>query len=160
MTQLIQPCSYKTSAARALINPSVKKSYLALTSDEIFQKEEEERNRNREVKRNGFLGNGPLPWTCETEYKWKDMGPEHYPRFVRTAECKKRLCFNGFFRCKPRRYKTKILRRLTGTEAASCEDDDVSLPESLRNHWKFITVTINLCCDCVGSLPALDSPRN
>jgi len=75
-------------------------------------------------------------------------------RFVRTAECKQPLCFNGFFRCKPRRYKTKVLRRLTEAEAAaSCDDEDVSLPESLRDSWKFITVTINLCCDCSGRLP-------
>ena len=95
----------------------------------------------------------PLPWTCETKYEWKDMGVDHYPSFVRTAECKARLCFNGFFRCRPRRYKTKVLKRVSPTDSTSCEDDDVSLPEALRANWKFITVTINLCCDCSGRIP-------
>lgn len=95
----------------------------------------------------------PLPWTCETKYEWTDMGVDHYPRFVRTAECKSRLCFNGFFRCRPRRYKTKVLKKIAPADTTSCEDDDVSLPETLRSNWKFITVTISLCCDCTGRIP-------
>lgn len=119
----------------------------------------------------------------ETKYEWHDMGSDHYPRyftlkftkqtssikvslflqfykvifaysrFVRTANCKTRSCFNGFFRCRPRRYKTKVLKRVSPSDSTSCEEDDVSLPESLRSQWKFITVTISLCCDCVGRIP-------
>lgn len=119
----------------------------------------------KQIKRNGGNGGGaadiqdsPLPWTCETQYEWEDMGADHYPRFVRTAKCKSRLCFNGFFRCRPRRYKTKVLKRINPGDSTSCEDDDVSLPETLRSQWKFITVTINLCCDCTGRIPGSGSP--
>jgi len=158
------------------LGPTLKRSYFAFTQDEVDQKlrddeyREAAERRKRDVqqqifqpsKRNGAAGGSggggeaqesALPWTCETKYEWKDMGADHYPRFVRTAECKSRLCFNGFFRCRPRRYKTKVLKRVTPSDSTSCEDDDVSLPETLRANWKFITVTINLCCDCTGRIP-------
>lgn len=168
-------------ATRGLLGPNLKRSYFAFTQDEVAQKVRDDEYREavnrkkREIqhhqlshlqKRTGTGSSGgtaaagstdqqdsPLPWTCETKYEWKDMGSDHYPRFVRTAECKSRVCFNGFFRCRPRRYKTKVLKRVTPADTTSCEDDDVSLPETLRSNWKFITVTINLCCDCTGRVP-------
>ncbi|OXA64189.1 uncharacterized protein LOC110843088 [Folsomia candida] len=140
-------------AARGLVGPTLKRAFFAATREEMEGKMQEETREKREVKRSETNNEPSLPWTCETKYEWRDHGADHYPRFIRTADCKTRSCFNGFFRCRPRRYKTKVLKRVSPSDSTSCEEDDVSLPESLRSQWRFITVTISLCCDCVGRIP-------
>jgi len=73
--------TWDVSAAREIINPSLKRSYFAASPEEIALKQEEDEGRQKqEVKRSDFLGDGAFPWSCETEYKWKDMGQDHYPR--------------------------------------------------------------------------------
>lgn len=114
----------KYLAARGLVGPTLKRSFFATTKEEMDEKIRKEGREKREVKRSET--NEPsLPWTCETRYEWHDMGADHYPRFVRTAECKTKSCFNGFFRCRPRRYKTKVLKRVAPSDSTSCEEDDV-----------------------------------
>ncbi|CAG7726332.1 unnamed protein product [Allacma fusca] len=149
-------CDLPSVATRGLLGQNVKRSYFASSSEEMKRKVQEQDLMDHQIKKRETTTEGILPWTCETKYEWRDMGADHYPRFVRTAECKSKVCVRGFFRCKPRRYKTKILKRISGPESSSCEEDDVSLPETLRSNWRFITVTINLCCDCTGPgrLPA------
>jgi len=138
-------------AQRGLVGPTLKRrkrAYFAYTQEELDEQLKKEHHRQKRE-----ITQSPLPWTCETKYEWIDMGPHHFPRFVRTAECKSSSCFNGFFRCRPRRYKTKVLHEIQSTDSTSCEDDDVSLPETLRPNFRFKSIEINLCCECGGRIP-------
>ncbi|KAL4220997.1 hypothetical protein ACF0H5_019260 [Mactra antiquata] len=53
-----------------------------------------------------------LPWFCECELNWKDLGNDHKPRFVRDGKCSKNKCWYGHYDCIPQRYNIQVLRRI------------------------------------------------
>ncbi|KRZ90578.1 Protein trunk [Trichinella sp. T8] len=84
-----------------------------------------------------------LPWTCEEQANWIDLGESRFPRFVRSVTCSSDRCFYGHYRCRPRAFTVKILRRLT----ANCINDDNG---QLVEPWVFEEFALNLCCQCTA----------
>lgn len=91
------------------------------------------------------------PWKCDAKIKWVDLGPDYFPRFLRTVECTKHYCWYKAFVCKPKSFAVKILHRRKG----KCADaGNLKRISSFDFHgefgevWKWEEVAINFCCDC------------
>lgn len=50
-------------------------------------------------------------WECESRIKWIDLGPDYFPRYLRSVECTSKYCWYGHYKCKPRSFTVKILKR-------------------------------------------------
>ncbi|VDP30177.1 unnamed protein product [Soboliphyme baturini] len=53
-----------------------------------------------------------LPWSCETTVQWMDLGADHFPRYLRSVRCTSDRCFYGHYRCQPKAFTVKVLKRL------------------------------------------------
>uniref|UniRef100_A0A182KAZ0 Trunk n=1 Tax=Anopheles christyi TaxID=43041 RepID=A0A182KAZ0_9DIPT len=105
--------------------------------------------------RSAATGGSPRPWECEAKIRWIDLGPEYFPRFLRTVECTRQKCWYGHYSCQPRSFTVKILRRRTG----ECVQSDRlrrigvdGLPGELRELWVWEERAVNFCCDCAPAL--------
>lgn len=91
------------------------------------------------------------PWKCEAKIKWVDLGPDYFPRFLRTVECTKHYCWYKAFVCKPKSFAMKVLHRRKGICADAANLRKISSFE-FRNEfgevWKWEEVAVNFCCDC------------
>uniref|UniRef100_A0A182PSP1 Trunk n=1 Tax=Anopheles epiroticus TaxID=199890 RepID=A0A182PSP1_9DIPT len=103
------------------------------------------------TRSSGSGGGSPRPWECEAKIRWIDLGPEYFPRFLRTVECTRQKCWYGHYSCQPRSFTVKILRRRTG----ECVQSDRlrrigvdGLPGELRELWVWEERAVNFCCDC------------
>ncbi|XP_053670629.1 protein trunk [Anopheles nili] len=107
--------------------------------------------KGRARKGSSGIGGTPRPWECEAKIRWIDLGPEYFPRFLRTVECTRQNCWYGHYSCQPRSFTVKILRRRTG----ECVQSDRlrrigvdGLPGELRELWVWEERAVNFCCDC------------
>lgn len=113
-----------------------------------------DRNKRATNRRGGIsskIRNGERPWECEAKIKWIDLGPDYFPRFLRTVECTKHVCWYGHFTCKPRSFTVKILRRRSGECVPSESLRKIGtdgLPGDLRELWVWEERAVNFCCDC------------
>ncbi|XP_014239433.1 prothoracicotropic hormone [Cimex lectularius] len=77
--------------------------------------------------------------------KLVDLGRGHYPRYLVTLVCEPNRCHKSAYVCSSLPYKTRVLKRRE-------EDDDsrpdASLPQSLREEWKFVHVPVVVACVC------------
>lgn len=64
--------------------------------------------KNDRIKRNDKY---KMQWECESKIKWMDLGPDYFPRYLRTVECTSKYCWYGHYKCKPRSFTVKILKR-------------------------------------------------
>lgn len=108
------------------------------------------------------------PWECEAKIRWIDLGPNYFPRFLRTIECTKHLCWYGHYTCQPRSFTIKLLRRRAGECAfalstlesselnqqyentRNAKTDMHGLPGDLRELWIWEERAVNFCCDCTA----------
>lgn len=81
-------------------------------------------------------------WHCKYQIVWKDLGPDYFPRFVRNVECISDKCFYDMFKCKPRSFGIKILKR----KRELCVAD--SKQSELTELWVWEEIALNFCCDC------------
>lgn len=91
------------------------------------------------------------PWKCEASIKWVDMGPEYFPRYLRTVECTRHYCWYKVFVCKPKSFAVKILHRQKGKCANAANLKKISAFDfrgDFGELWKWEEVAINFCCDC------------
>lgn len=111
-------------------------------------------NRSRrDVRRVGT--NMPIerPWECEAKIKWIDLGPDYFPRFLRSVECTTKKCWYNHYACKPRSFTVKLLRRRNGECVQTNELYRVTndnLPDDLKELWVWEERAVNFCCDCVA----------
>ncbi|XP_058055995.1 protein trunk [Anopheles bellator] len=97
-------------------------------------------------------GGSPRPWECESKIRWTDLGPDYFPRFLRSVECTRQNCWYGHYTCQPRSFLVKILHRRTGQCVQSdrlrnqLDVDDV--PGGLCELWVWEDRPVNFCCDC------------
>lgn len=63
---------------------------------------------NERSKRNNKIRN---QWQCDSAIKWIDLGPDYFPRYLRTVECITKYCWYGHYKCKPKSFAVKILKR-------------------------------------------------
>lgn len=91
------------------------------------------------------------PWKCDAKIKWVDLGPDYFPRFLRTVECTKHYCWYKAFVCKPKSFAVKILHRRKGM-CADAENlrkiSSFDFRGEFGELWKWEEVAINFCCDC------------
>lgn len=90
-------------------------------------------------------------WECESKISWIDLGPEYFPRYLRSVECVTKLCWYGHFKCKPRSFTVKLLRRrrdMCTMAKPGTKIGVAGLPESLKVLWVWEERAVNFCCDC------------
>ncbi|KAK9891684.1 hypothetical protein WA026_015652 [Henosepilachna vigintioctopunctata] len=90
-------------------------------------------------------------WHCESRLVWKDLGPDYFPRYLRTVECISDNCWFTRLKCKPRSFAVKLLRRKKHHCAMIGPETIVGFPElkkDLREVWVWEEKAVNFCCDC------------
>ncbi|XP_026461997.1 protein trunk [Ctenocephalides felis] len=93
------------------------------------------------------------PWQCEKRIQWLDLGPDYFPRYLRSVECTKHTCFYGHYRCKPRSFTLRLMRRKAGLCAQLEPDKKIGvagLPLQLRELWVWEERAVNFCCECAA----------
>lgn len=117
---------------------------------------------SKRSKRQAYRNNGrsrgsntqpQRPWECEARIKWIDLGLDYFPRYLRTVECTKHLCWYGHFTCQPRSFTVKVLRRRRGQCVRSDRLKNIvveGLPGELRELWVWEERAVNFCCDCAA----------
>lgn len=97
------------------------------------------------------------PYTCEPHIDWKDLGQDHYPKYINTVLCNTADCAN-FRLCRTTQYPVRVLRKLTEGEVIS-ESDRVKLPPELQDpipdkfnnapvQFTFANIPVNVSCEC------------
>lgn len=81
-------------------------------------------------------------WSCESRIRWQDLGPDFFPRYLRSVECTQTQCYYGHYDCRPRFFTVRLLRRRKG-ECAALQDASVDL-------WVWEERAVAMCCDCVS----------
>ncbi|XP_034248746.1 uncharacterized protein LOC117649784 isoform X2 [Thrips palmi] len=93
-----------------------------------------------------------MQWHCESPLRWLDLGPDYFPRFLRSADCGHHTCTGSGFVCRPRSFSVKVLRRREGVCAPAgdlpLEESTVGLPGELRDLWVWELRAVNFCCVC------------
>uniref|UniRef100_A0A336LSK6 CSON003225 protein n=1 Tax=Culicoides sonorensis TaxID=179676 RepID=A0A336LSK6_CULSO len=95
------------------------------------------------------------PWFCESKIRWHDLGPDYYPRWLRTVECVKHDCWYGKATCKPKSFTVKILKRQQGKCVTAEGLSSLDLPNQEKKPenthlevWTWEERAVNFCCDC------------
>ncbi|XP_066909592.1 prothoracicotropic hormone [Halyomorpha halys] len=78
---------------------------------------------------------------CAGRPKLLDLGRGYYPQFLFTLECDSK-CLP--YICTPQKYNVKVLRRRRIEDITV----DGSLPESLRESWRFVYKPVTVACLC------------
>lgn len=92
-----------------------------------------------------------LPWKCDSYLRWIDLGPDYFPRYLRTVECVKHFCWYKAFVCKAKSFAVKILKRKRGLCADTSNLKKISAYDfrgDLGEVWQWEEVAVNFCCDC------------
>lgn len=87
----------------------------------------------------------PAPWTCQTSNEWKDLGPTFFPRHVRSATCSSNTCWFGHFRCRPKFYTIKVLKKKVG-ECLRVYSFTGS--PRFQDFWEEVDYKITVDCEC------------
>lgn len=88
-----------------------------------------------------------LPWKCPTQLVWRNLGTNHFPQFLRSVRCLSKHCWFSHFRCLPKAFTIKVLKRKS--------DECVPVPSSetkesrYEQHWVFEERAVTFCCECV-----------
>lgn len=91
-------------------------------------------------------------WHCKSKIVWIDLGADYFPRYLRTVECQSKNCWFNIYRCQPRSFTVKILRRKQGVCVAVEKGARIvleGLPSELRELWVWEERAVSFCCDCV-----------
>lgn len=123
-----------------------------LSADNTMTSMKFDRSR-RDVHRSNKNMRGERPWECEAKIKWIDLGPDYFPRFLRSVECTKKKCWYNYYMCKPRSFTVKLLRRRNGecVQAKLHRTSNDELPGEFKELWVWEERAVNFCCDCVAS---------
>ncbi|XP_044259107.1 protein trunk-like [Tribolium madens] len=91
-------------------------------------------------------------WHCKSKIEWTDLGPDYFPRYLKSVVCLSENCWFGLYKCKPRSFSVNLLRRKKGFCAKggkSTHKVGVSgLPNDLKEMWVWEERAVNFCCDC------------
>lgn len=90
-------------------------------------------------------------WECESKIAWTDLGPDYFPRYVRNVECTSKRCWYGMYKCTPRSFTVKVLKRRRGKCVESLPGTKVGetgLHSDLKELWVWEERAVNFCCDC------------
>ena len=84
----------------------------------------------------------PLPWTCSIEHFWRDLGTDHFPRYIADGVCLNTTCWYGHYSCAPMRYSVNVLQQ----QPEVCVDRH--LPNILASQWRLRTFEVTSSCVC------------
>ncbi|XP_018573878.1 protein trunk [Anoplophora glabripennis] len=90
-------------------------------------------------------------WHCKSRIKWTDLGPDYFPRYLRSVECLTESCWFNMYKCRPRSFTVKILKRKRDRCVPSAQGPRTGasgLPRELRELWVWEEKAVNFCCDC------------
>lgn len=90
-------------------------------------------------------------WQCESQIKWTDLGPDYFPRYLRSVECLEKNCWFNIYKCRPRSFTVKILRRKRNrcvTPTPGTQIGVSGLPNDLKQLWVWEERAVTFCCDC------------
>ncbi|XP_045190988.2 prothoracicotropic hormone-like [Mercenaria mercenaria] len=89
----------------------------------------------------------PLPtdWHCLSLTRWRDLGENYYPRFIKQELCTSRQCYNDFYTCFPQYYPLTVLRKRRDNEESR---EETALPLQLREMWVFEVIEVPVACMC------------
>nr|CAH7735476.1 unnamed protein product [Callosobruchus chinensis] len=90
-------------------------------------------------------------WHCKQRIKWLDLGPDYFPRYLKSIECLSETCWFNIYKCRPRSFAVKLLKRRKGRCTAAPVDDSSGssgLPRELRELWVWEERAVTFCCDC------------
>lgn len=88
-----------------------------------------------------------LPCSCKTVFRLLDLGQGYFPRYLPSVDCSEGSCWRGLYRCHHRYYDVKVLKTKDKVDDSTYMHD-FSLPESLREMWKFVQVKVVVGCEC------------
>ena len=92
------------------------------------------------------LYSDPSSWHCPHSTIWKDLGPNHYPRFIQEVMCGESTCIGGFYQCRSSSYQVPVLARKNNALDAFYQV--VRLPLELRSAWTMKYITVSTYCFC------------
>ncbi|VEN42209.1 unnamed protein product [Callosobruchus maculatus] len=90
-------------------------------------------------------------WHCKQRIKWLDLGPDYFPRYLKSVECLSETCWFNIYKCRPRSFAVKLLKRRRDRCTAAPDDDRIGssgLPRELRELWVWEERAVTFCCDC------------
>lgn len=131
-------------------------------SAELTATENETVRNKRAYSRKAYDGQHPsdikrlYPWLCDSTIKWIDLGPDYFPRFLRTVECEAHYCYFKMFMCRPKSFAVKVLHRKRGVCADASnlrKNSSFVFRGDFGELWKWEEVAVNFCCEC-----AIDHP--
>ena len=103
----------------------------------------------------GQLGDTHFKWHCEAPLRWTDLGPDYFPRYILSVDCNNSGCQGTRFKCEPRSFAIKVLRRRAGVCAPGFnvhkdtrEIGSDQMPYSLRQLWVWEMRAVSFCCVC------------
>ncbi|XP_033150573.1 protein trunk [Drosophila busckii] len=129
-----------------------------------FEKKDEDSIKSKELHvRNIFIEGGggygkqevfrARPWECSAVINWIDLGINYFPRYIRTIECVAKKCWYGHFKCKPKSFTIKVLRRKPGSCIHVSEKLVLITSDKFLNEyaqlWIWEEIAVNFCCECV-----------
>lgn len=111
------------------------------------------RRRGNRFRRNSKKSGIQRAWDCDARVVWTDLGMDYFPRYLRSVKCGYKKCWYGQYRCVPRAFTVKLLKRKRGRCVESSVGAIVGamgLPIELRELWVWEERAVNFCCDCVA----------
>jgi len=103
----------------------------------------------------GFMGDTQFMWHCEAPRKWIDLGKDYFPRYILSVDCNHSGCQGARFKCEPRSFAVKVLRRRQGLCAPwyrphkdTRQMGSDEMPQSLKELWIWEMRAISFCCVC------------
>ncbi|GJQ88321.1 trk [Trypoxylus dichotomus] len=91
-------------------------------------------------------------WECEASVRWKDLGGDYFPRYLRSVECMgDGKCWYGHFFCKPKSFTVKLLKRRRDKCVSALPQTKIGttgLPSDLKQLWVWEERAVNFCCEC------------
>lgn len=90
-------------------------------------------------------------WTCQDRFVWTDLGQDYFPRYLRDLECDNRYCWYGRYRCKPKAFPLRFLKRKRNKcvePAPGTTLGQWDLPYELLELWVWEERAVNFCCTC------------
>lgn len=85
-----------------------------------------------------------LPWSCDCERFWRDLGEGHFPRYVKDARCGQRTCWFGHFDCIQQKYEVNVLKQIQPNDFLGADIRSSIFEED----FMFITVNVTVNCFC------------
>ncbi|KAH8408154.1 hypothetical protein KR222_002348 [Zaprionus bogoriensis] len=129
-----------------------------------YEKKEEDSLKTKSVQTRNVFGEAKggygkpelfktRPWECSSIINWIDLGLNYFPRYIRSIECIAKKCWYGHFKCKPKSFTIKVLRRKPGSCIHVSDKLIFITSDEYTNDytqlWIWEEIAVNFCCECV-----------